>query len=253
MLSVSNYPKSSCPCYACDKYIYEINNTNSLPTNFSVPSCNVPSLFNCYNRIPFKHSIEPPNSSGFKILNPQAYGSKQPTDFGILNCDDKQCDTGGCNICPQTVYVSPDPRLISAGHSMQRLKLDRPPMDSSKTLASLSYDKSLDKYGQNYGSYSDINAGQITYYIDNSIKEPLFQPNFTISSDVYGTLYQDPMGAMKPQYDRYPLTSENPLFRNKSVYHGCLSSVADTSEFREDLMSRQMRKINQQRWEPRWE
>ena len=53
------------------------------------------------------------------------------------------------------------------------------------------------------------------------------------------------MGALKPQYDRVPIAYNN---YNISDY----SFDRDQMGFREDLMSKQMRVMDQQEWKYRW-
>ena len=60
------------------------------------------------------------------------------------------------------------------------------------------------------------------------------------------------MGALKPQYPRSPLVRTNPVGPTRDNYQGCLSWMQDSLEHREDLIGLQMRKINQQRYAPRW-
>jgi len=149
-------------------------------------------------------------------------------------------------------YYSSDPRLISASHGGQSLTLDNPPIDGKIYLDELSTNKNLDNYGKYYSTYSDINAGNITYYIDNSIKDPLFKPIFSIPARLTSTLYEDPMGSIKPQYDRQPLNYYDPINSDKNDYKGNLPWLQDTQEYREDIISKQMNKHNEQRFDYRW-
>lgn len=57
---------------------------------------------------------------------------------------------------------------------------------------------------------------------------------------------------MKPRYERKPLTCTSHLNTTRNNYSGGLSWIEDSQEFREDIISKQMAKNNQQRWEPRW-
>lgn len=242
--SVWNYPKTSCACGNCSTKIYPCNEGN--PTNLGVRGCNINDpYYGCFYKRTFRNDIEPITKTGKTNLNPQVLTSKYPEDFKRITCSRNTS-------CPKEQYVSPDPRLISAAHMGQVLSFSEVPIDTSVRLNTLLVDPSLDKYGQNYGTYSDINAGNIMYYTDSSIEDPLFSPNFTISAQVEGTLYQDPMGAMKPEYNRYPIKCRNVLDPKVNSYYGSLSSMEDSLNQREDIMALQMRKRNQQRWEPRW-
>jgi len=56
------------------------------------------------------------------------------------------------------------------------------------------------------------------------------------------------MGSIKHQYNRKKIYNNN----KKNKYNGNLSWLEDSLEHREDLMSLQMRKINQERWSNMW-
>jgi len=188
----------------------------------------------------FKSAIEPVHKKGIDILNPKATYASDFQKFKYPN--DKQCST---------VYLSTDPRLFNVPYS-QVLPLDRPAQDDSVKLNTLYTDPNLTRYGQGYSTYSDINAGQITYYIDKSQEDAFYEPNFTTSARMEGVLYKDPMSSMKPQYNRYPLKCNNHLNTDRNNYEGGLSWIADSLEHRQDLLALQMRKRNEQRFSPRW-
>lgn len=252
MTTIYDYPKSSCDCYDCYecyncahgmKQSHEIS--NQYPSNMSISGCKIPKLFDCYDRTPISYNIEPTDEKGYFNLNPQAISEKYSHDFQKVKCDGKQS-------CPITQYASKDPRLVSVSHSGQVQTLDKPPIQSDIPLDKIAHDESLNRYGQRYNTYSDINAGQIMYYVDKSIADPFFLPVFATSAGVQGTLYRDPMGAFKPQYDREPLKCNDRLNTQKTSYDGCLSWIQDSQEYRENLVASQMRKMNEQRWTPRW-
>lgn len=242
---VYDYCKSSCDCYKCRDKSYP-SEEGGKPSNMSVRNCQIPSMFECYDKIPFRSDIEPRTEKEYDVLNPQILTNNFDSDFKAIECP----NAVGC--CNKTQYTSSDPRLISVTHSGQVLNLDRPPINGEMELDKIANDKKLNNYGQNYSGYSDVNAGDIIYYINKEQQDPFFTPNFTTSAYANGTLYQDPMGSMKPQYDRFPLKSSNPLTTKKDHYEGCLSWMEDSLEHREDLLARQMRKRNQERYEPRW-
>ena len=74
------------------------------------------------------------------------------------------------------------------------------------------------------------------------------------------------MGAMKPQYDRIQqnkcnissehltetTNSTNSISTCNKGEEYCLSWMKDSQNHREDLLARQMRKRNEQRYAPRW-
>ena len=135
-----------------------------------------------------------------------------------------------------------------------KLQLDKPPFKCNIKIDNLNTDASLNNYGQRYKSYSDVNAGQIVYYVDDSIKDAYFEPLFSNKATAVGTLYQDPMSSMKPQWERFPDEKYNPILGNADNVAGGFQSsfLKDTQYFREDLLARQMRKRNEQRFETRW-
>ncbi len=243
---VYDYPKSSCDCYRCTEVLYK-DTTDGTPSNMSVTNCKTPDMLDCYNVLPpFLDAIGPQKQSGYKYLNPNVYQSKFATDFNAVTCANNQG-------CPKLQFASGDPRLVSASHSGQMLTLDRPPIETQPLLSSLSTDKTLDNYGQNYRTYNDISAGSIMYYVDKARVEPFSNPVFVTPAKTVGYLYQDPMGSITPEYNRTPLKCANHINTMRNNYMGGLSWIEDSQEQREDLISKQMFRINQERWDPRWE
>ena len=198
---------------------------------------------NCNIQSPsmFHQEVQPKKNDGYIYLNPSVIQSKLALDFKpFINKHDR--------FCPKLQYSSADPRLISASHGGQRLTFDNPPIDDKNYLDEFT----LGNYGKNYSTYSDINAGNITYYIDNSIKYPLFKPIFSIPARSTRTLYKDPMGTFKAQYNRQSFW-DDPINSDKNYYKEGLSWLQDSQEHREDIISKQMNKINEQRFESIYE
>ena len=234
---IYNYPKSSCTCANC---VHECSiDEKGIPTNLSVRNCEVPSCLEVSNEYIFKDKIEPRDESGWVTINPKTESTDLDPSFSQLKD------------CSENTWVGTDPRLKSVARGGSVLLLDRPPTTYNMNPEKVNTDKSLIDYGKNYKSYADIDAGQITYYIDNSTKDAFYSPVVTTSARTIGSLYKDPMGALKPHYERQPLIEVNHL-ETKRKSRGGLTWMKDTDAHREDLMSRQMTKINQQRWEPRW-
>lgn len=232
---VYKYPLSSCT------YTPHNNDKDGIPTNMSVRNCNV-------NAPPLQFSnttVQPNSKEGLTAINPQVYQDKYAKDFRSEHCKESSS-------CPSVQWVSPDPRLISATHFGQRQTLSNPPIDSTVRLNQLDVDEKLNGYGQNYGTYANVNAGQILYYTDHSREDAFYKPLFTDSAMVTGYLYKDPMDALKPVYDRVPIVQNDPMGPKRDNYSGGLSWIQDSTSHREDLMSRQMNIRNQQRWMPRW-
>jgi len=240
--TIYNYPKSSCTCYVGQPE-YTLP-TEGYPTNMSVKNCDFPKYLDYHDKIPFGSSLQPTLKQGISLINPQIFTDNFSPDFTPVE--------GKSDGCPPLQFYSNDPRLISSAHDGQVLTLDRPPLVSSMQLDKIASDKNLDGYGQNYNTYSDVNAGQIVYYIDKSIEDPFFLPNFVTTAQTDSYLYQDPMGAIKPQYMRRPIFDDNVVAQKRDNYEGGLSWMQDSLGHRQDLTSLQRRKFNETRYEPRW-
>ena len=97
-----------------------------------------------------------------------------------------------------------------------------------------------------YDFYTDIKGGEIQYYkkqwtaLDTYQKSPLFQNEAFISS----RLYRDPMGSLKPEYNRVQV--KNNLASSQ------LTWMQDSCEWREEIIAKQLRRDNQTRYDPRW-
>lgn len=131
-------------------------------------------------------------------------------------------------------YLPVDPRLISAGHSGQRLLLWEPTLSGKVCLD--------DAKTGFYGNYSDIRAGNILYYTDDDLMKPfisyagIFPPTMSVEYEDY----IDPNGIRKPHY-RQLLNS-----RGKRLEPGCLTFVRDTNLVRSDLIASNLWRRNQQ-------
>lgn len=264
------YPQSNCNCYQCDKEVYPDNQGST--TNFSVRGCRVPKGFECYDREVFKQNIQPQMKDGNGQSNKYLGGNKCGEvksqadkdvhgEYTFLNKISLDLSGGFYSVdcptdssCPGTTYVSHDPRLLDPVRN-SLLQLDRPPMTGDLALKNV-YSDNLKNHGKGYHTYSDINAGQIQYYIDHSIKDALYEPVYDIPAEVTSLVYQDPMSNMKPQYLRKPGNTgkDTGVSRvpTRDDTYGCLSFIDDTSNHREDVISRQQLKNNQQKWSARW-
>jgi hypothetical protein len=101
------------------------------------------------------------------------------------------------------------------------------------------YDKWLDKYKAGpFESLADVNTGSVQYYVDSSIAHPLSEPNFA-RTPVEIIVAESPNGVAQREYRR---TFSCPRMCCESQF------LHDTTEFREDLMVHQMRKMNEQNW-----
>lgn len=231
---------SSCNCYKCTQQRYMDIQPGAVPTNLFIPNCEKPSGFNCGNALVFRQDIQPRHQVGYHTLNPQVVQEKFTPGFYKAPCN-------------KEVYLSNDPRLISVAHGGAVLHLDRPPLDSNIQLSELNTEPALNNYGRGYMTYADINAGDIEYYIDKSVRDPFYQPVFNTPAHVTSVLFRDPMGVYKPHYERIPMSYKNPVTDPKNHFDGSLSFIDDSQAYRQDLMARQMAIRNQQRWQSHWQ
>ena len=240
---VYDYPKSSCNCYSCEgKAPPSLG--EGRPSPMSVRGCKIPDYYSCDgNNVEFSSGLGPTSACGIDKMNVQVYADNRASGFIKNVCDGSMCEIS---------YDSLDPRLINAPR-WSTLALDAPPIDGSIRLDYINHDKKLDGYGQNYTGYSDINAGQIMYYTDKSVEGPFVEPVFASTANVTGYVYRDPMGAMKPHYQRTPLTCNNPITESRcDGFEGGLSWLRDSNNQREEIVALQMAKMNQSKWGARW-
>lgn len=137
----------------------------------------------------------------------------------------------------KNTYSSLDPRLIDVmrGYSQE---LNYPVYDTTERSFER-YNESLGKVHTGvYRGYTDIHGGQISYYNDDYLEQVYFSPLFQLESRVKPEIFIDPMGSIKPQYIRDPITN--------SKYISDYSFDQDQISFREDIMASQMRIPNQQ-------
>lgn len=243
------YPKSSCNCYDCKSEPPHFPPKKGVPTNLSVRDCDVSNYYDCYDRRVIDTRKQPEQKSGkYQWINPEAYSKSYSKSFAMaVDCRHPQ---DHCDKCPEPQFGTWDPRTWSATHN-QYLTFDRPPLESTPKLKDI-YNEELRGYGQGYRTYSDITAGQILYYTDPSREDAYYKPLFSHPVETSTVVYQDPMGAMKPEYPRQ-VPFSNPVTDNKCDYgEYCLSWIRDSQMHREDILASQMAKRNQERWMPRW-
>lgn len=137
-----------------------------------------------------------------------------------------------------------DSRLFDVRHN-HYMQVDTPPIQVIYNLINdnVSGNPALSNYGKNYTDYASVNAGQIQYYVDKELAEPFYSPVYGIKSGAIGTTYKDPMDSSKPVFTKeYPPECKYPTGT-------CLSFINDTTKFRDDIISRQQRVHNQQKYE----
>lgn len=132
-------------------------------------------------------------------------------------------------------YESMDPRTFDAPRA-QRLPLNRPPIQTKNTdpvQDIYTKENTLGVYAGIYPDYAAIKGGNIIYktYADNA---PYTSPLFVLPSGVVPTIYTDPMDSKSTIY-----VKERMFEKNNNIFP--LRFDQDQIEFREDIMSRQMR------------
>ena len=220
----------------------EQNETSSL----SVANCNFQDDYQGYDNKPFRYSKTPQNKVGYHILNPKSVQNKYSKDFDKISVD------GKC------VYVTstPDGSVKSNMHNGQNTLVDVPYRDSGiylNEMGRIYTDKSLDKYKTGYTNYNEIMGGDIFYYVNKQNEDPFFSPVFSSNSDYNTTsvMYKDPMGGLKPQYIRHSNKQSNKI-NDRNSFEYSLSWIEDSNEYREDLLAMRIQKLNENRWDARW-
>jgi hypothetical protein len=104
------------------------------------------------------------------------------------------------------------------------------------------YDPRFTGYGDANRSYYDINLGQIKYYYSDV--DAYRSPNFIIRNKVDHVDMIDPMGKVHHEYPRTASLEDV----NDTVHDDWM---AKSTEFREDIMEKLMRKNNSQSWQLR--
>lgn len=232
----------SCPCNSCPKKQGSIQ--PRYLNNLGVPNCEYPESFDCVNRISWACKMNPALSNegiDDKIINP---------NFGLVSAPEfYKVGGGGGGDCVSEGYTADwDNRLYDPRRNLHMV-LDKAPLQARNRGTYNNPDVYVSEYDaikpQVYGDYSKINNGQIQYYHDTTIDDPYFSPNFVRRYSVDYVLFKDPMGSIKPEYIRNPLNFTNNNFSKDSF-------MRDSTLHREDIMERQMRVRNQQRYEPRY-
>lgn len=235
------YPKTLCSCSDCADT--KCKKPSGPRTNMSVRGCELPKCMDCNNRVMLGSRVQPEEKQGWVQLNPRVYSTKYADGFGKIPCEQQGC--------PKPSYVSWDPRLYSETR-YNYIPLDQPPIDGNVRLKDI-YERKWNNYGKGMKPYNHINDGHVMYYVDRHIEDAYFKPLFAEKAKEVAVLFKDPMGGVKPEYTRIPqVNTENPTVSMAKKYSGCLSFIQDTQSHREDLLSYQMRKRNQERWETRW-
>jgi len=245
------YPTTSCPCSDCPvipEYNWVPEPANTVPSSLAVSNCDIPlELQYCTDSLIYKQSIEPavgPHSDKNLLLNPLGIQLQTQSYIPL----DKINISKGC----QKGFLPTNPLFVN-DVTGQRMVVNRPNYTGSlavgMTRCDEIYTEKISNYGKNYKGYSDINAGQIQYYIPEDIEHAYYAPNFVTPAIVEHKLKSNPMGVIYPQYDRLPLQEHD---WDPCAPDECDSYTHDQLDFRQGIMERQMRGSNQQRYSARW-
>jgi|APFre7841882793_1041355.scaffolds.fasta_scaffold33507_1 hypothetical protein len=174
-------------------------------------------------------------------LNTPSVQDSKNSIFAPVACSDPSCN----NI----VYASNDPKLCSSGHSGQRIVLDKPPVNGD-LFTTNGLDPSIEcsnssSVGYVDSSYMNLKSGSITYYYDTQLATPFIPQLFDSNHRIIKETYIDPMGICKPHYIFDPVYTRG----ETSSCSYCPTWLRDSQLYREDIMSKQLAKTNQNNYQ----
>lgn len=208
----------------------------------------------CKQKIPVIIAKDTPTSLGTyssNINDSNGYRFKESIEPSFINEKIKLTLNKNPTVCTTESYrYTGDGRLVDSIRN-QKLVLDRPP----DMLEKLSFDDmyksdKLNGYGKNYSTYETITGGQIKYWLWDTPGTMLEKPIYSTSANVIGSVYIDPMDNIKPEYKREPIVKRN-VFQPNNI--GCLSFINDTTEARENITASLKAKMDQNRYQMRWQ
>lgn len=136
-------------------------------------------------------------------------------------------------------YQSQDPRLFDTLRN-NHLVLDKPAQQPASVqplcIPSLEDMKKM-PYAGVYPDYQSLTGGNYQYYTSPFLSDAYAEPVYQIPSMVKGVVFQDPMGSLKPYYDRQPIMRENSQLSEYSFDR-------DQMSFREDIIANQSSLMN---------
>lgn len=176
-----------------------------------------------------------PINNKYKIMNDEQQKDTFLNRLGLTPMTDYHIQKDG------TIFYGWDSRVVDCRG--MRLNLDSPAKIGAVDMDNV-YKIDNSNYGGIYKNYSDINNGNIAYYVDQSISQPFFNPVYTLSSNVEKSILLDPMTNPKPYYSKNINSSLNSIVDDQYA--------RDQLTFREELMSRQQNLYNKTSWTNRW-
>lgn len=133
-------------------------------------------------------------------------------------------------------WFSLDPRLINI--TGDRLFFSEPPQEGRRGFSQ----NNSTEGKMMFNGYSGLTSGQIKYYVDSEINQPFIKPVFLKTCTSCSPLeFIDPMSVSKPQYFL-------PSIPNGKIWKNNLSWIENSTKYREDLISRQLSNVNQNKF-----
>lgn len=233
-----------------DEFYWNPDNVNvNLPSNLSMSALEMDPRFQNHNRNVFTQTIQPNVFSKHEVIEPinSNLGISFTPQFQPIDTE-----VGPTNYSHYT-YTRIDPQLVRDDEPRTRA-LENPPrlrwtskhsayeaLPGTVALDEI-YDPRFTGYGPGYRSYVDPQLGQVRYYYSDV--DAYKRPNFIIRSHVDHMDFQDPMGAIKPEYHRKEIAKHHrELVQDQ--YH------KDVIGHRESIMESLMRKRNSEEWQLR--
>ena len=187
-----------------------------------------------------------PASTSYQVMDDRPFSDERIhflNRLGLYEMPDYHVVANAAKPLQPGYYYPQDGRVVDAPRSIA-MTLDRPAMVGAVDMSQVSnFDNRA--YGASYKTYADIKGGQIAYYVNQDIAQPFFNPVYAISSAVEKNIRVDPMGSVKPEFVKMPVTS--------TLHHISRDQATrDQLSFREDLMSLQQNLYNRTSWTNRW-
>jgi hypothetical protein len=121
-----------------------------------------------------------------------------------------------------------DSRIIDPIRN-QQIQLDNAPPTSNLNPSNVSTGY--------YKDYHHLNAGAITYYINEDLNKPYYNPNFVLNNTTSFRVFKEPMGSCVNSFTYTPKRNTClPNYMNDELIH------------REDVMARQLQTTNRSKY-----
>lgn len=185
----------------------------------------------------FSDNIQPQGKLSYNMCK-YNYPCENNSTYTYLNKLGPQPSSTFVKVGSNYFTTRPDARLLDSSHNYN-MGLDTRPIQVEYDMFHDNISGNVN-YGKNYHDYSSVTGGQIEYYIDNDFREAFYSPVYGMKSKSVGVMYKDPMDNIKPMY--------NKEYSRDEIKDG-LSFINDTTKFRDDIISRQQRVHNSQKYE----